>query len=52
MYFSDTLKTGYVPTEAFIYLDAKNFLQDEENVPIIYHVNNKMKNERIHKTFQ
>ena len=47
MYFSHILTTGYVPPEAFVYLDAKNFLQDEDTIPIIYHVNRKMKNKRI-----
>ncbi|KAI4472700.1 hypothetical protein M0802_014871 [Mischocyttarus mexicanus] len=36
-YFKKTLKTGYIPPEAFIYLDKIGYIQDNNNVPIIYH---------------
>ncbi|KYN17310.1 Putative nuclease HARBI1 [Trachymyrmex cornetzi] len=37
MYHQKTLSTGYIPPEAFIYLDQKKYLQDENGIPIIYH---------------
>jgi hypothetical protein len=39
MYYEKTRKTGFIPPEAFMYLDKKNYLQDNNNTPIIYHVN-------------
>lgn len=41
LYFENTCKTGYVPPEAFPFLDKKNLIQDSNNVPIIYHINRK-----------
>ncbi|KAI4472528.1 hypothetical protein M0802_016735 [Mischocyttarus mexicanus] len=37
-YFKKTLKTGYIPPEAFIYLDKMGYIQDNNNVPILYHI--------------
>lgn len=37
LYFSKTLKTGYTPPESFIYLDSEGYIQNSDNVPIIYH---------------
>jgi len=38
MYHNRTISiTGYIPPEAFIYLDQKGYIQDNENVPLIYH---------------
>jgi len=37
MYYNRTLSTGYIPPEAFIYLDQKGYIQDDKNVPLIYH---------------
>ena len=37
-YYAKSLKTGYIPPEAFTYLDSEGFIQDKNNVPIIYHV--------------
>ena len=47
MYYLHTLKTGFIPPEAFTYLDVNNFLQDRNNIPIIYHVNRKISNKKI-----
>lgn len=38
LYYSRTLSTGYIPPEAFLYLDTNGYIQNETNVPIIYHV--------------
>ncbi|KYN03421.1 hypothetical protein ALC62_05739 [Cyphomyrmex costatus] len=37
MYFEKTLSSGYIPPEAFLYLDSKRYIQNNNNVPIIYH---------------
>lgn len=37
-YFARTLLTGFIPPEAFLYLDTKGFIQDFKGIPIIYHV--------------
>lgn len=37
-YFARTLQTGFIPPEAFLYLDANGFIQDPKGIPIIYHV--------------
>lgn len=37
MYFERALTNGFIPPEAFIYLDQKGYIQDKKNVPIIYH---------------
>lgn len=37
MYHQKTLDTGYIPPEAFTYLDQMGYLQDEKGIPIIYH---------------
>lgn len=37
MYFEKTLTTGFIPPEAFLYLDQKGYIQDNRNVPLIYH---------------
>ena len=41
-YFKNTLLTGYIPPEAFLYLDERNYLQDQNNIPIIYHMQRKI----------
>lgn len=38
MYFEKTLNTGYIPPEAFPYLDANGYIQDMNNIPVIYHM--------------
>lgn len=37
LYFEQTLRTGYIPTECFTYLDREGYIQDVNNIPIIYH---------------
>ena len=41
-YYKNTLITGYIPPEAFLYLDERNYLQDQNNIPIIYHIQRKL----------
>jgi len=36
-YIKKTLETGHVPSESFLYLDENGFIQDQHQVPIIYH---------------
>lgn len=38
MYYQRAMKTGFVPPEAFLYLDKKGYIKDNNNIPIIYHV--------------
>lgn len=47
MYYSKTLDTGYIPPEAFIYLDKLDFIQDANGIPIIYHYPRHNKVKRI-----
>lgn len=37
-YFEKCLLSGFVPPEAFLYLDAMGYIQDKNNIPIIYHI--------------
>lgn len=37
-YHANTLNTGFIPPEAFPYLDANGYVQDHNNIPTIYHV--------------
>lgn len=39
VYIQKTLESGYIPPEAFIYLDKHGYIQNEQNVPILYHIN-------------
>lgn len=36
-YISTTLESGFVPPEAFIYMDSKGLVQDANGIPILYH---------------
>ncbi|KAK0074467.1 hypothetical protein PV326_012427 [Microctonus aethiopoides] len=38
---------GYPQPQAFIYLDAKGIIQDEHNIPIIYHLKRHKKNKKL-----
>lgn len=38
LYHAKTLTTGYIPPEAFLYLNTYGYIQDKANVPTIYHV--------------
>jgi len=46
-YYQETFKSGYIPPEAFLYLDAKSFIINEENIPIIYHKYRRATNKKI-----
>lgn len=37
LYHEKTLKSGFIPPEAFPYLDSNEYIQDIKNIPIIYH---------------
>lgn len=38
LYYEKTLNTGYIPPEAFPYLDSNGYIQDVNNIPVIFHV--------------
>jgi len=37
MYYEKVLTTGFIPPEAYLYLDQKGYIQDDKDVPLIYH---------------
>ena len=37
-YICRTLQNGYVPPEAFLYLDSNGFIQNEIGIPIFFHI--------------
>ena len=37
-YINNTLHNGYIPPEAFLYLDSKGYIQNESGIPIFYHI--------------
>lgn len=38
-YIENSLKTGFVPPEAFLFLDKKGIIQNSIGIPIFYHLN-------------
>ena len=46
-YIKRCLSTGYVPPEAFVYLDGNGYIQNEEAVPILYHIPRHRANKKI-----
>lgn len=42
-----TLESGFTPLKAFIYLDANGYIQDRNNIPIIYDMPRYGKDKRI-----
>lgn len=34
----NTLESGFVPPEAFLYLDKNGFIQNENEIPVLYHI--------------
>lgn len=38
LYFGRSRTSGFIPPEAFMYLDMRGCIQDSDNVPVIYHV--------------
>ena len=47
LYHEKTRSTGYIPPEAFIHLDKEGYIQNRNNLPLIYHVNRKNYNKKI-----
>lgn len=47
LYFKRTLTTGYIPPEAFGYLDKEGYIQDRNGLPIIYHMKRRPTDKRI-----
>ncbi|CAK9816206.1 Probable RNA-directed DNA polymerase from transposon X-element [Anthophora plagiata] len=47
LYFAKSMETGYTPPESFIYLDSEGYIQNRENIPIIYHVSRKTYEKKI-----
>lgn len=37
-YFESAMNKGFIPPEAFVYLDINNLIQNEYSVPIVYHI--------------
>lgn len=37
LYFEKCRKSGYIPPEAFTYLDGEGYIQNRGNIPILYH---------------
>ncbi|CAK9799901.1 Probable RNA-directed DNA polymerase from transposon X-element [Anthophora quadrimaculata] len=46
-YHEKTRHTGYTPPEAFIHLDTEGYIQDKDNIPLIYHITRKADNKTI-----
>ena len=47
LYFVKTLTSGHIPPEAFLDLDEKGFIQNNKNIPIIYHAIRRAGNTKI-----
>ena len=37
-YILNTLATGFIPPEAFFYLDSHGFFQNQDGIPRLYHI--------------
>ena len=46
-YFEKTLRTGFIPPEAFPFLDTRGFIQDDNDIPILYHISRNRNNKKI-----
>lgn len=46
-YYEKTRQTGYTPPESFLYLDSIGLIQNNTNIPIIYHYKRKPYNKKI-----
>lgn len=46
-YIKSTLESGFIPPEAFIYLDQNKYIQNDAKIPIIYHINRNSTDKRI-----
>lgn len=38
VYIQQCMQTGFIPPEAFLYLDANGYIQGRNGIPIIYHI--------------
>lgn len=47
LYFEHARHTGYIPLESFVYLDSEGLIQNDKNMPIIYHYNRKTFDKKI-----
>ena len=45
--FENCKKSGYVPPQAFLNLDKNGYIQDSDNVPILYHYKRNKYNKKI-----
>ncbi|KAI8125449.1 RNA-directed DNA polymerase from mobile element jockey [Lucilia cuprina] len=37
-YIARTLQNGFIPPEAFLFLDRNGFIQNEDGIPVFYHI--------------
>uniref|UniRef100_A0A6V7L4A0 Reverse transcriptase domain-containing protein n=1 Tax=Bracon brevicornis TaxID=1563983 RepID=A0A6V7L4A0_9HYME len=42
-----SINSGYIKPQSFIFYDEKGYIQNENNIPILYHVRRHKKNKRI-----
>uniref|UniRef100_A0A6V7J4W0 Uncharacterized protein n=1 Tax=Bracon brevicornis TaxID=1563983 RepID=A0A6V7J4W0_9HYME len=42
-----SINSGYIKPQSFIYYDEQGYIQNENNIPILYHVRRHKKNKRI-----
>jgi len=47
MYHDRALTNGFIPPEAFLYLDQRGYIQDDKNVPLIYHFPRRNNNKKL-----
>ncbi|XP_015438110.1 PREDICTED: uncharacterized protein LOC107193219 [Dufourea novaeangliae] len=47
LYFNYTRHTGYTPPESFVYLDGEGYIQNSDNIPLIYHYNRRTFDKKI-----
>lgn len=50
LYFEKAIKNGFIPPEAFIYLDEHGYIQNDAAIPIIYHTNRRPTNKSLKHT--
>ena len=46
-YYRYTLNKGLIPPDGFLYLDLNNYIVDNNNVPLLYHVSRDCRNKKI-----
>ena len=47
LYFEKTLQTGFIPPEACPCMDARGYIQDNNQVPILYHIGRNRNNKKV-----